>query len=162
MLEQSVMKSVQTYLAAVAASGIAVERGVVFDDQAQVRIRLETIAVFSLLQHIKRGDYLLIWSFMIDFENSLNPYQDNRTEIALMSSLAGKRVWPDENIRNLASSYEKHGIKPRDALHLGCAVHGTSDYFITCDDKLAKRGKLMQLPVRIMNPVDFTYSMEVR
>jgi len=132
-----------------------------FDDQLQVRIRLETIAIFSILHHIKRGNYLLLWSFIIDFENSLNPYQDNRLEIIMMSSLAGQWVGPDEQIRELARRYEKQGIKPRDALHLGCAVHGDADYFITCDDKLAKRAKLMQLPIKILNPVDFTYSQEV-
>lgn len=132
-----------------------------FDDQSHVRIRLETIAVFSILHHIKRGDYLLLWSFMIDFENSLNPYLDNRSEIALMSSLAGRRVEPNEHIRSLARGYEKHGIKPRDALHLGCAVCGNADYFITCDDKLAKRAQLMKFPFQIINPVNFTYSLEV-
>ncbi len=132
-----------------------------FDDQSHVRIRLETIAVFSILHHIKRGYFILLWSFMIDFENSLNPYLDNRSEIALMSSLAGRRVAPDERIRALARGYEKHGIKPRDALHLGCAVYGNADCFITCDDKLLKRAQLMELPIQIINPVNFTYSLEV-
>ena len=133
-----------------------------FDDQSQVRIRLETIAIFSILQHIKRGDCRLLWSFVIDFENSLNPYQDNKTEIALLSALAGQWTGPDAHILELARLYEYQGIKPRDALHLACAVHAGADCFITCDDKLAKRGKLMQLPIQILNPVEFTYSMEVR
>ncbi len=132
-----------------------------FDDQSQVRIRLETIAIFSILQHIKRGVCRLLWSFVIDFENSLNPYQDNKTEIALLSALAGQWVEPNQHILELARQYGNQGIKPRDALHLACAVHASADCFITCDDKLAKRGKLMQLPVQILNPVEFTYSMEV-
>lgn len=133
-----------------------------FDDQSQVRIRLETIAAFSIFHRIKRGDYLLLWSFMIDFENSLNPYQDNRREISMMSSIAGGWIGPDEQIREYGKHFEKVGIKPRDALHLACAVHAEADVFITCDDKLAKRAKLMQLPVQLFNPVDFVYSMEVR
>lgn len=133
-----------------------------FDDQSQVRIRLETIAIFSIFHHIKRGDYQLLWSFMIDFENSLNPYQDNRLEISMMSSIAGCWIGPDEVIRENGNRYEKAGIKPRDALHLACAVHAGADIFITCDDKLAKRAKLMQLPIQLFNPVDFVYTMEVR
>ena len=99
---------------------------------------------------------------MIDFENSLNPYLNNRAEISLMVSLAGHRIAPDEEIRKLARGYESKGIKPRDALHLGCAVYGGADSFITCDDKLVKRAKLMQLSIQVMNPVDFSYALEVR
>jgi hypothetical protein len=133
-----------------------------FDDQSQVRVRLETIAIFAIFHHIKRGDFRLFWSFMIDFENSLNPYQDNRLEISMMSSIAGCWIGPDERIRENAKRYEKAGIKPRDALHLACAVHAEADVFITCDDKLAKRAKLMRLPMKLYNPVDFAYDMEVQ
>ena len=133
-----------------------------FDDQSQVRIRLETIAIFSILHHIKRSDFQLLWSFMIDFENSLNPYIDNRLEISLMASIAKLWIGPDEKIRNAGKRYERAGIKPRDALHLACAIQGVADIFITCDDKLAKRAKLMQLPILIFNPVDFVYAMEVQ
>lgn len=61
-----------------------------FDDQSQVRIRLETISIFSIMQRIKRKDLSLIWSFIIDYENSLNPYDDVRQEVELLSSLAVK------------------------------------------------------------------------
>ncbi|MBK5277056.1 MAG: PIN domain-containing protein [Desulfuromonadales bacterium] len=99
---------------------------------------------------------------MIDFENSLNPYQDNRLEITMMLSIAGGWIGPDERIRENGKRYEKAGIKPRDAIHLACAVHARADFFITCDDKLAKRAKLMRLPIQLFNPVDFAYAMEVR
>lgn len=39
MLEQSVLKSVQNYLAAVTANGIVVERGVVFGSQASGHVQ---------------------------------------------------------------------------------------------------------------------------
>ena len=104
----------------------------------------------------------MFWSFMIDFENSLNPYLDNRLEIAMMSSIARSWIGPDELIRETGKRYEKAGIKSRDALHLACAIQTGVDVFITCDDKLAKRAKLMQLPILMFNPVDFAYTMEVR
>jgi len=40
-----------------------------FDDQSQVRIRLETIAIFSILQKIKNKELTLLWSFMIEPES---------------------------------------------------------------------------------------------
>ena len=76
-----------------------------FDDQSQVKIRLETIAIFSILQKIKNKELKLIWSFMIDYENSLNPYDDVRQEIEMAASLAFKNITPDEAILNAAKEF---------------------------------------------------------
>ena len=77
-----------------------------FDDQVQVRIRLETIAIFSVLQRIKEGEFSLLWSFMIDYENSLNPYNDVRQEIEMASALANETVVPDDFIIAKAREFE--------------------------------------------------------
>ena len=107
-----------------------------FDDQVQVRIRLETIAIFSVLQRIKEGEFSLLWSFMIDYENSLNPYNDVRQEIEMASALANETVVPDDFIIAKAREFETIGIRPRDAIHLACALKGEAEYFLTCDNKL--------------------------
>ena len=130
-----------------------------FDDQAQVRIRLETIAVFSILQRIKEGDLQLIWSFMLDYENSLNPNNDIRQEIEQVSVLAGDSIIPDDDILISAQAFEKQGIKPRDALHLACALKGGADYFLTCDDKIVKRAT--NLNMKVFNPIRFVEETEV-
>jgi len=130
-----------------------------FDDQAQVRIRLETIAIFSILQRIKDGDLRLLWSFMLDYENSLNPYDDVRVEIEQVAALTGETVRADKAILQSAQEFEKKGIKPRDSLHLACAIKGGADYFLTCDDKLIKRAT--DVKIRVMNPVMFVEEMEV-
>lgn len=88
-----------------------------FDDQTQVRIRLETIAIFSVLQRIKEGEFSLLWSFMIDYENSLNPYNEVRQEIEVASSLANEKIVPDDFIVAKARQFEAIGIRPRDAIH---------------------------------------------
>ena len=110
-----------------------------FDDQVQVRIRLETIAIFSVLQRIKEGEFSLLWSFMIDYENSLNPYNDVRQEIEMASALANETVVPDDFIIAKAREFETIGIRPRDAIHLACALKGEAEYFLTCDNKLIKK-----------------------
>lgn len=109
-----------------------------FDDQSQVRIRLETIAIFSILQKIKNKELTLLWSFMIDYENSLNPYEDVRQEIEMAASLAVESVTPDESVLTAAKEFESKGIKPRDSIHLACALKGKAEYFLTCDDKLIR------------------------
>lgn len=132
-----------------------------FDDQLQVRVRLETIAIFSILQRIKNGDFALLWSFMIDYENSLNPYDDVRLEIGMAASLAKELINPDEFILSTAKELESKGIKPRDALHLACALRGGAEYFLTCDDKLIKRASELGWNVKIMNPIRFIEDLEV-
>lgn len=132
-----------------------------FDDQTQVRIRLETIAIFSILQRIKNGDFSLLWSFMIDYENSLNPYNNIRSEIGMASSIANETITPDESILAIARNFEAKGIKSRDALHLACALKGEAEYFLTCDDKLIKRASELGINLNIMNPLRFVEDLEV-
>lgn len=132
-----------------------------FDDQSQVKIKLETIAIFSLLKLIKEGYFSLIWSFMIDYENSLNPYSDIRQEIEMISSLANETVVPEQNIIAVAKDFEAVGIKPRDAIHLACALQGNVEYFLTCDNKLIKRAAELNLNFKVINPLTFIENKEV-
>lgn len=132
-----------------------------FDDQTQVRIRLETIAVFAIFYMIRVQDLSLVWSFILDYENSLNPYDDVRMEIEMISFLASEHVDVSEDIRINAKGYERKGIKPRDALQLACAVKSGAAYFITCDDKLVKKARSFGINLKIVNPVDFIRGMEV-
>jgi len=132
-----------------------------FDDQSQVRIRLETIAIFSILQKIKNKELTLLWSFMINYENSLNPYEDVRQEIEMAASLAVESVTPDESVLTVAKEFESKGIKPRDSIHLACALKGKAEYFLTCDDKLIRRATTLDINIKIINPLRFIEDMEV-
>ncbi len=127
-----------------------------FDDQSQIRIRLETIATCSVLKMIKEREFTLVWSFMLEFENSLNPYEDVRMEIEMASSLASEYVNMVEAILTIAKNLESKGIKPRDAVHLACAIKGKADYFLTCDDKLIGKAHFTKRDIVTMNPIDFT------
>lgn len=126
-----------------------------FDDQSQVRIRLETIAIHAILKSIKERRLSLIWSFMLEFENSLNPYEYIRMQIQMASSLASEKIKMGDDILAAAKNLESKGIKPRDAIHLACAIKGKSEYFLTCDDKLIKKAKLIQGQMVILSPIDF-------
>ncbi|MCF6153741.1 MAG: PIN domain-containing protein [Candidatus Brocadia sp.] len=132
-----------------------------FDDQAQVRIRLETIAIFSILQRIKEEEFSLLWSFMIDYENSLNPYNDVRQEIEMAFALANETIVPNDFIVAKAREFEALGIRPRDALHLACALKGEAEYFLTCDNKLIKKALELKINIKIMNPLKFIEEWEV-
>ncbi len=126
-----------------------------FDDQSQVRIRLETIATYAILKTIKEKRYSLLWSFMLEFENSLNPDEDIKVEIQMASSLALELINMTDDILITAKSLESKGIKPRDAIHVACAIKGDADYLLTCDDKLIRKSQLIKDKIIIMNPIDF-------
>jgi len=98
---------------------------------------------------------------MIDYENSLNPYDDVRQEIEMAASLAFKNITPNEAILNAAKEFESNGIKPRDSIHLACALNGKAEYFLTCDDKLIKRASALDMNIKIINPLRFIEDMEV-
>ena len=50
-----------------------------FDDQSQIRICLETMAIDILFELIERKDYELVWSFIPEYENSRNPFREKIT-----------------------------------------------------------------------------------
>ncbi|MGL4209325.1 MAG: hypothetical protein ACRCTY_08050 [Candidatus Adiutrix sp.] len=44
-----------------------------FDDQSHIKIRLETEAKLYIQASVREGEYYLVWSYMLDYENSDNP-----------------------------------------------------------------------------------------
>ena len=46
-----------------------------FDDQSSLVIRLETEAKLYVQELIRQGEYRLCWSFVLDYENSANPFR---------------------------------------------------------------------------------------
>jgi predicted nucleic acid-binding protein len=131
-----------------------------FDDQSQLRIRLETGAIEGIFELAESGGLELVWSFMLDYENSLNP-QDERKEWAeLLSQLCIHTIVPSPRILALARALIKNArIRPRDALHVACAETGRCDHFVTCDDDLVRtvrtRRRAPKLRVIATNPVEF-------
>jgi predicted nucleotidyltransferase len=78
MLEQSVLKSVQDYLAAVAANGITVERGVVFGSQvsghAQEWSDIDLLVVSAQFDDMKdRSGINLLWRLAARIDSRIEP-----------------------------------------------------------------------------------------
>ncbi|MBI5191823.1 MAG: PIN domain-containing protein [Nitrospirae bacterium] len=66
---------------------------------------------------------------------------------------------PSDAIANKAKKFESKGIKPRDALHIACALEAGADYFLTCDDKLIKKASPIR-GLKILNPIRFIEETE--
>ena len=82
-----------------------------YDDQSQMKIRLETEAKLYIQSAVKEGKYLLVWSYMLDFENEKNTYEDRKTAVALWKHIAGEHCLSSDNILSLARGIMRFGIK---------------------------------------------------
>jgi hypothetical protein len=130
-----------------------------FDDQASLRVRIETEAKLYVQQQIKQGQLRLIWSYILDFENAQNPFQERRQAIQKWRQLSSQDIEQTDQILNVAQRVTQIGIKAKDALHVACAIAGQADYFLSTDDKLLKRLATLNL-LPAMNPVDFIQVLE--
>ncbi|RQD68254.1 MAG: PIN domain-containing protein [Tindallia sp. MSAO_Bac2] len=134
-----------------------------FDDQEQLRIRFESMAIDILFELVEKGKYKLMWSFMLDYENSRNPYVERRLHIDSISSLCDNVIKPNDRIKELAKDVVKRtNAREKDALHLASAIFEGCNYFITCDDKfiktIAKNEQNMNELLNgiiLYNPIDF-------
>lgn len=131
-----------------------------FDDQSLLRVRLETAAIDVIFAGVVDGIYTFPWSFILDYENNLNPNFDRRAAAVLLSQKAGYIIGPSDKIREQAQKFEKINIKSRDALHLACAESTACDYFLTCDDKFLKKTRQLNLKAKAMGPLEFVNFME--
>jgi hypothetical protein len=52
-----------------------------FDDQNQLKIKLETEAKLFIQKNILNGNHELIWSYILEYENAQNKFDDKRNAI---------------------------------------------------------------------------------
>ncbi len=132
----------------------------IFDDQSQLRIRFETTAIDMIFNLVDTDRYRLCWSFILEDENNKNPFIDRKNYIRILSKSCKVIIPPSENIRDIAKFLMSvSNVKPKDALHVACAVHCDAKYFISCDDKLIKAINNSQArhgyDIKLFNPVEF-------
>jgi len=125
-----------------------------FDDQSQIRIQLEAQAKLYVQEQIKNGEIELVWSYILDYENSFNPFEERKVTIQKWKNKAKQDVDENEQILETANELASLGIKNKDALHIACAVESNCDYFLTTDDKVLKKLKNYD-KVAVVNPFTF-------
>lgn len=130
-----------------------------FDDQSFLTIRLETEAKLDIQEKIKSGHFFLAWSYILDFENSSNPFMERRTEIQKWKKIADSFVNETDEILLKMNELTAIGLKPLDALHVACAISLQCEYFLTVDKGLLK--KTTEYPeIKITNPINFIIKWE--
>ena len=126
-----------------------------FDDQAQMRIRLETDAVQLILSHVHAGNLTLAVSPAHDIEISAIDDLTEREHLLSMLRQFGRRITFDlKQTRKRAEQLSQQGLGPADAAHLAFAEEAQAD-FITCDDRLLRQCQHIQPSVWFGTPVAF-------
>jgi len=115
-----------------------------------------------LLEKAINKEMTIINSFVLEYENSKSPLIDRRDKIEDLLKIGSEYVRYSERLENRAEEIEKRGFMAMDALHIACAEAAKSDFFITCDDLLLRKGKANKdkLKVRIVGLMEF-FSEEV-
>ena len=127
------------------------------DNQSQMRIRLETEAKLYIQSGIREKKYSLVWSYMLDYENNDNPYEEKRNAISPWKKIADHYCPSSDDVLTLGSRIMEHGTRAKDALHIACAITSGCDYFITTDDGLTNK---TIANISIVNPIEFISKTE--
>lgn len=129
-----------------------------YDDQSYLTTYLESEAKLFIQRGILEGRFELAWSYILDYENSENPYDDRRDAIAEWRNIASVDIDVSKDIVNLGSIIMLKGIKKKDSLHIACAIKANCDYFLTTDKKLLNKDFD---EIKLINPLDFVRKLEV-
>jgi predicted nucleic acid-binding protein len=82
----------------------------------------------------------LAWSYILDFENEANPFEQRKIVVRQWRAHAVIDTGKHKEILEKAEELVKIGLKSKDALHVACAISLRCDYYLTTDDRLIKRG----------------------
>jgi predicted nucleic acid-binding protein len=130
-----------------------------FDDQSQPRIRLEAEAKLEIQQRIKSKGIELAWSYVLDYENEANPFEERRDVIAQWKTAAAVDAEETDAIIRRAREVAARGLRAKDALHVACAVASGCDFFLTTDDLVVKRMRGFA-DIAVMDPTQFIVEVE--
>ncbi len=131
-----------------------------FDDQAQIRIRIEAEAKLYLQTLIDQGKIELAWSYILDYENMANPYEFRQLVIKKWKKKAAVNIHENESVLNYAEQLVKKDVKAKDALHIASAIEAGCTYFITTDDKILNKNSTIK-SIEIISPVEMLDKLEV-
>jgi hypothetical protein len=131
-----------------------------FDDQRQMRVQLEAEAKLCIQEHIRSGTLELVWSYILDFENAANPFEERRTTISGWRQYATRDIEATAMLLQRANRLAGMGLKAKDALHIACAIAEECTYFVTTDDNILKRRQDVH-DITLIDPIAFVREMNL-
>ncbi|MEA1948446.1 MAG: PIN domain-containing protein [Thermodesulfobacteriota bacterium] len=134
-----------------------------FDDQSQIRIRMEAEAVQIILEMSDLGQIEISISDIILYENMGTKDLVKMQNVKELMKSCKNYIPYDQNIQKRAFELSKDGFAPLDALHLASAETGGAEYFVTTDDKFQKRYDQLhdRIRTKVLNPIDFVKGVDI-
>lgn len=129
-----------------------------YDDQTQLKIELETKAKLYIQNLVAQKKLELVWSYMLDYENSKNNQFQKISAIQKWQDLSVNDIDETFDILEISREIQQTGIKSADSIHLACAIYAKCDYFITTDNQIMKH---RDDRITICDPVEFLRVWEV-
>ncbi|MBR6080158.1 MAG: hypothetical protein IKP60_08385 [Treponema sp.] len=126
-----------------------------YDDQSYLSISLETQAKLLVQSLIKQKRLELASSFILDYENSCNPYTDRKTAVKnflddnVSDYIGGEK---SEEVIARAEKVMATGVKMKDSCHIVCAEMMKCDYLLSTDKRMLK---YKSDSLKLMNPIEF-------
>ena len=130
-----------------------------FDEQGQLRVRLETEAKLEIQSQMRMGLLEYVWSDMLTGEVMDSPFVEQREQILPWRFGATENVHVTEEVEDRAEEFMRLGLKSSDAIHLACAVVSECDWFFTVDRGILKKVDRIG-EMRVANPIDFVKEAE--
>ena len=96
----------------------------------------------------------MIWSYILDYENNQNPHQERKVRIKKWKEYAIEDMEESSEVIEIAKELNEKGFQKIDSLHIACAIITKCEYFLTTDDKILKRARLLN-DVKINDPIGF-------
>ena len=126
-----------------------------YDDQSYLSISLETQAKLLVRSLVKEKHLELASSFILDYENSCNPYMDRKTAVKnFLDANVSDYISSDKSEEVIAKAEKvmATGVKMKDSCHIVCAEMMKCDYLLSTDKRMLK---YKSDSVRLMSPIEF-------
>lgn len=126
-----------------------------FDDQHSLRVRLETDALYLILEAVRLARYTLIVSpaHLIEIGATTHEAEDSQL-LAFLERFGIRPSWNLAEARCRAEELYGLGFGAADAAHVALAER-TAEAFITCDDALQRKCARFQVCIPVLGPVEF-------
>ncbi|BAP56440.1 hypothetical protein THII_2143 [Thioploca ingrica] len=125
-----------------------------FDDQTQLRIRLESETIIFILQNFNLPQWEWISSEILQLEIEHIPVVEMREHLLLLASRAHHVVRLQQKEAKRAQQLKRMGLNAFDALHIACAESGNADIFLTSDQKLLEQAtQIDKINLSVVNPL---------
>jgi predicted nucleic acid-binding protein len=126
-----------------------------FDEQNQLRIRLETEAILAILEQCKANRWKLVSSSALIAEIAQIKDIEQQKQVQIALSIAQIRVLEGQPLQGRTLELVKLGFSFYDAAHIASAEKARADILLSTDDRLVRKAKRLssKITVRVNNPL---------